>query len=121
MRTICILGSTGSIGTQSLDVIRRHSDRLRVVGLAAGTSHALLVGQIREFMPPLVAISDEEAARELKTRLGAVRGVEITRTSEPNGGNRNGQSQVFGAMPPRTETSRISSRLRTRSGMRPRP
>ena len=77
MRTICILGSTGSIGTQGLDVIRRHSDRLRVVGLAAGTSHALLVGQIREFMPPLVAISDEEAARELKTRLGAVRGVEI--------------------------------------------
>src|SRR6266516_423323 len=77
MRTICILGSTGSIGTQGLDVIRRHSDRLRVVGLAAGTSHALLVGQIREFMPPLVAISDQEAARELKTRLGAVRGVEI--------------------------------------------
>jgi 1-deoxy-D-xylulose-5-phosphate reductoisomerase len=77
MRTICILGSTGSIGTQALDVIRRNPDRFRVVGLAAGTSHDLLVGQIREFMPPLVAIADEVAAQELKARLGSLRGVEI--------------------------------------------
>jgi 1-deoxy-D-xylulose-5-phosphate reductoisomerase len=77
MRTICILGSTGSIGTQALDVIRRNPDRFRVVGLAAGTSHDLLVGQIREFMPPLVAIADEEAAQELTTRLGSLRGVDI--------------------------------------------
>src|SRR5207249_10579182 len=77
MRAISILGSTGSIGTQALDVIRRNPDRLRVSGLAAGTSHDLLVGQIREFMPPLVAIADEEAARELTAKLGALRGVEI--------------------------------------------
>jgi 1-deoxy-D-xylulose-5-phosphate reductoisomerase len=77
MRTICILGSTGSIGTQALDVIRRNPDRLRVVGLAAGSSHDLLVGQIREFMPPVVAIAEEQAAAELKTRLSSVRGVEI--------------------------------------------
>jgi len=77
MRTISILGSTGSIGTQALDVIRRNPDRLRVVGLAAGANHDLLIGQIREFTPPLVAIADEAAAARLKQRLGAVRGVEI--------------------------------------------
>ena len=77
MRTLVILGSTGSIGTQALDVARRNPDRFRVVGLAAATSHELLVGQVREFMPPLVAISDEEAATEIKQVLGAIRGVEI--------------------------------------------
>src|SRR5438094_1130948 len=77
MRAISILGSTGSIGTQALDVIRRNPDRFRVVGLAAGASHDRLVGQIREFMPPLVAISDEQAAKELMSRLGSLRGVEI--------------------------------------------
>ena len=77
MRTLCILGSTGSIGTQALDVVRRSPDRFKVVGLAAGQSHELLIGQIREFMPPLVAIADEEAAAELKRALGGVRAVEI--------------------------------------------
>ena len=77
MRTITVLGSTGSIGTQVLDVIRRNPERFRVVGLGAGGSHDLLLGQIREFMPPLVAIADEEAAAELQPRLGALRGVDI--------------------------------------------
>jgi len=77
MRTLGILGSTGSIGTQALDVVRRNPDRFKVVGLGAGSSHDLLVGQIREFMPPLVAISDEAAARELKSHLGSLRGVDI--------------------------------------------
>ncbi|HEV8420465.1 MAG TPA: 1-deoxy-D-xylulose-5-phosphate reductoisomerase, partial [Actinomycetota bacterium] len=61
MRSLAILGSTGSIGTQALDVVRRNPDRFRVVGLGAkGSSHQLLIGQIREFMPPLVAIADEQ-------------------------------------------------------------
>ncbi len=77
MRTLVILGSTGSIGTQALDVVRRNPDRFRVLGLAAATSHELLVGQIREFMPPLVAISDDDAAAEVKQTLGTIRGVEI--------------------------------------------
>jgi 1-deoxy-D-xylulose-5-phosphate reductoisomerase len=77
MRTLAILGSTGSIGTQALDVVRRNPDRFRVVGLGAGTSHELLVGQVREFTPPLVAIADEDAAVELKEALGAIRGVDI--------------------------------------------
>src|SRR5437667_3204708 len=77
MRSLAILGSTGSIGTQALDVVRSHQDRFRVVGLGAGSSHELLVGQVREFMPPLVAIADEEAATQLKQHLSALRGVEI--------------------------------------------
>lgn len=77
MRSIAVLGSTGSIGTQALEVARRNPDRFRVAGLAAATSHDLLVGQVREFMPPLVAIAEEGAAAELKAHLGAVRGVEV--------------------------------------------
>ena len=77
MRTLVILGSTGSVGTQALDVVRRNPDRFRVVGLSAGTNHELLVGQIREFLPPLVAIADEEAAVDLRERLSGIKGVEI--------------------------------------------
>jgi 1-deoxy-D-xylulose-5-phosphate reductoisomerase len=72
-----ILGSTGSVGTQALDVVRHHPDRFRVVGLSAGTNHELLVGQIREFLPPHVAIADEEAAVDLRERLLGIQGVEI--------------------------------------------
>src|SRR5215210_416435 len=78
MRQIAILGSTGSVGTQALDVVRRNPDRFRVVALsAAGISQELFVGQIREFLPPHVAIADEVAARDIQTLLGAVKGVEF--------------------------------------------
>jgi 1-deoxy-D-xylulose-5-phosphate reductoisomerase len=79
MRSVTILGSTGSIGTQALDVVRHNPERFKVVGLsAAGTNQELLVGQIREFLPPLVAIADEAAAQEVRDRLGeTVRGLEL--------------------------------------------
>jgi 1-deoxy-D-xylulose-5-phosphate reductoisomerase len=77
MRRVVILGSTGSIGTQALDVIRRSPDRFEVVGLAAAQSHELLVGQIREFLPPVVAVSDEQAADDLRVALSGLRGVEV--------------------------------------------
>ena len=77
MRTLVILGSTGSVGTQALDVVRRNPDRFKVVGLSAGTNQELLVGQIREFLPPYVAIMHEEAATDLKEKLSGIRGVEI--------------------------------------------
>src|SRR5205085_9107507 len=77
MRSLVILGSTGSVGTQALDVIRHNPDRFRVVGLSAGTNHELLIGQVREFLPPYVAIADEESARDLKAHLGQIRGVEV--------------------------------------------
>jgi 1-deoxy-D-xylulose-5-phosphate reductoisomerase len=77
MRSLVILGSTGSIGTQALDVVRRSPDRFEVVGLAAAQSHELLVGQIREFLPPVVAVSDQDAAEDLRAALGGLRGVEV--------------------------------------------
>jgi 1-deoxy-D-xylulose-5-phosphate reductoisomerase len=77
MRSLMILGSTGSIGTQALDVVRRNPDRFEVVGLAAAQSHELLVGQIREFLPPVVAVSDQDAADDLRAALGGLRGVEV--------------------------------------------
>ncbi|HXF57880.1 MAG TPA: 1-deoxy-D-xylulose-5-phosphate reductoisomerase [Actinomycetota bacterium] len=77
MRTLAILGSTGSIGTQALEVVRRNPDRFRVVGLAAASRTELLIGQIREFTPPLVAIADEKAAAAVKQQLRSIRGVEV--------------------------------------------
>jgi 1-deoxy-D-xylulose-5-phosphate reductoisomerase len=78
MRSVTILGSTGSIGTQALDVVRRNPERFKVVGLsAAGTNQELLAGQIREFLPPVVGIADETAAEEVRTHLGSIRGVEF--------------------------------------------
>ena len=78
MRSLTILGSTGSVGTQALDVVRHHPDRFKVVGLsAAGANLELLAGQIREFLPPIVAIADETAAVDVKQKLGAVPGVDI--------------------------------------------
>lgn len=69
MKKIAILGSTGSIGTQTLDVIRAHSDELEVVALAAGSNKERLKEQIREFHPELVSLSDEKKAQELKEEL----------------------------------------------------
>ena len=69
MKKIAILGSTGSIGTQTLDVVREHSDELQVVALAAGTNKERLKEQIKEFHPKLVSLSDEKKAQELKEEL----------------------------------------------------
>lgn len=69
MKKIAILGSTGSIGTQTLDVVRAHSDELEVVALAAGSNKERLKEQIREFHPELVSLSDEKKAQGLKEEL----------------------------------------------------
>ena len=76
MKKIAILGSTGSIGTQTLEVVREHSDELSVTALAAGTNKERLLEQIREFHPSLVSLSDEKMALELKREL-EVTGVEV--------------------------------------------
>ena len=60
-----ILGSTGSIGTQTLDVIRHYKDKFEVVGLACDSNILLLQKQIEEFKPKFVAVSDEKAASKL--------------------------------------------------------
>lgn len=69
MKKIAILGSTGSIGVQTLDVVREHSDELQVVALAAGSNKERLKEQIKEFHPKLVSLSDEKKAQELKEEL----------------------------------------------------
>jgi len=68
MKNLAILGSTGSIGISTLDVVSRHPDRFRVVALAAGKNSRLLEAQIRRFRPQTVALADENAARELRAR-----------------------------------------------------
>ena len=68
MKNIAILGSTGSIGTQTLDVVRKNND-LRVVAVSAGKSVEKLEEQIREFHPLLAAVWDEKAAEDLKIRI----------------------------------------------------
>jgi 1-deoxy-D-xylulose-5-phosphate reductoisomerase len=71
-RDVIILGSTGSIGTQALDVIARNAERFRVVGLAAGGANvALLAGQAAAFHVPRVAIADEARTGALEEALAA--------------------------------------------------
>ena len=65
MKKIAILGSTGSIGTQTLDVISKKED-LEVVGISAGSNIEMLEAQIRRFHPLLAAVGDEKKAQELK-------------------------------------------------------
>ena len=66
---ICILGSTGSIGTQALDVIREHSDRYEAYALTANTRWELLARQAREFHPVAVVIADERYYEPLQEAL----------------------------------------------------
>ena len=68
MKKIAVLGSTGSIGTQTLEIVRTNKD-IQVTALAAGSNIELLEAQIREFGPKLAAVWDEEKAAELKSRV----------------------------------------------------
>ena len=69
MKTLSILGSTGSIGQSTLDVVARHPDRFCVKGLAEGHDVALLAKQIEAFRPDLVSVRDEGSALKLKSML----------------------------------------------------
>ena len=75
MKKIAILGSTGSIGTQTLEIVRANKD-LKVVALAAGGNVTLMEQQIREFKPDLAVMWSEEAAKDLKHRV-ADTGVKV--------------------------------------------
>ena len=68
MKKIGILGSTGSIGTQTLEIVRSNPD-LKVVALAAGTNVALMESQVREFMPDVAVMWDQKAAASLKEKI----------------------------------------------------
>lgn len=69
MKIISILGSTGSIGTQTLDVVRASAGRLKVQSLAAYSNINQLEEQVREFKPALAVLMDEKSASELKKRV----------------------------------------------------
>lgn len=70
MKNIVILGSTGSIGTSTLDIVAKFPDQFRVVGLTAGTKEEKLEEQLRTFRPLAVALSDKAAAERLRARTG---------------------------------------------------
>ncbi len=69
MKTIAVLGSTGSIGTQTMDIVRANKGELKVGALAAGANIKVLEEQIREFRPSIAAVFNEEKAKELKNRV----------------------------------------------------
>jgi 1-deoxy-D-xylulose-5-phosphate reductoisomerase len=73
MRRLSILGSTGSIGTSTLDVVEAHPDRFQVMALAAGANLDLLEAQVRRYAPRVVSLASEASARELRRRLGRTR------------------------------------------------
>ena len=72
LKAIAVLGSTGSIGTQTLDIVAEFPDRFRVVALSAGNNLALLVDQIRRHAPEAVALADPTRLGELQERLAAL-------------------------------------------------
>jgi len=93
VKAISLLGSTGSIGTQTLDIVASHPDQFRVVALAAGSNVELLAQQVRQFRPERVAICDVSKLPDLReaiaditpqpTLLAGEEGiVEIARTPE---------------------------------------
>ena len=70
-KNIIVLGSTGSVGTQTLDVIREQED-LRVIGLSCGRNIQLCDKQIREFQPKYAVVEQKKDAEDLKIRLGDI-------------------------------------------------
>lgn len=74
---IAILGSTGSIGTSTLEVIEKYPERYEVVGLAAGKNAALLASQTRKFKPRLVCLAEEDAAMRLRSLVAGSETTEI--------------------------------------------
>ena len=69
---LALLGSTGSIGSTTLEIVARYPDRFNVVALAAGSQWKVLAEQIRRFSPSLVSLADESAAQSLRNELGSV-------------------------------------------------
>lgn len=73
MQAITLLGSTGSIGTQTLDLVAQYPERFRVVGLTSYSNVTLLAEQVRRFRPQIVAIGREELLPELRSLLTGMR------------------------------------------------
>ncbi len=72
MKAITLLGSTGSIGAQTLDIVAQYPDQFRIVGLAAGNNVEMLAAQVRQFQPSIVAIRAEEKLPALKAAIAHI-------------------------------------------------
>src|SRR5260370_10018837 len=70
MKTIAVLGSTGSVGVTTLDVVSRFTDQFRIGAMGAGHNVELLANQVRRFRPELVSVADGEGASRLSALLG---------------------------------------------------
>ena len=77
MKKISILGSTGSIGKQTLDVVREHKDKFEVIAISANSSVDLLLKQIKEFKPKYVAVYNEKACEKLKSMIPKDINIEV--------------------------------------------
>lgn len=82
MKRLSILGSTGSIGRQTMEIVRRYPEEFSVVALAANASVELLEEQVREFRPRAVCVYDRDAARDLRERLRDLTGTTVTEGME---------------------------------------
>ena len=85
MKRITILGSTGSIGRNALDIISQYRNLFKVVVLTAGNNVDLLEKQIKSFSPEVVAVADEKAAGELRKKIGRRRNPSLDILSGKNG------------------------------------
>jgi 1-deoxy-D-xylulose-5-phosphate reductoisomerase len=81
MKTVTVLGSTGSIGTQTVELLLANPDRYRVRALVGGRNAALLAGQARALQAETVVIADQEAARTLRALLAGT-GIEVAAGAE---------------------------------------
>lgn len=77
MKNICLLGSTGYIGTNALKIIRNNPDRYRIIALGGGRNIDLLLNQIREFKPLFAVVINSHLANELKSKLNNATNIEI--------------------------------------------
>lgn len=71
MKTISLIGSTGSIGTQVCSVVRRHSDKFQIKSIVANASADIFLAQVREFMPKYAALADEETGKRIADQIPA--------------------------------------------------
>jgi 1-deoxy-D-xylulose-5-phosphate reductoisomerase len=99
MKNITILGSTGSIGSSTLDVIRRHRDQYRVFALVAGWNVEVLASQILEFRPQVAAVASSNLVEELAKRL-AQAGLPKAEWPELTAGDR---ARIEAAVAPETD------------------
>ncbi|HXS29003.1 MAG TPA: 1-deoxy-D-xylulose-5-phosphate reductoisomerase [Steroidobacteraceae bacterium] len=92
---VAVLGSTGSIGANTLDVIARHPDRFRVVALAANRNAARLAEQCLRFAPEVAAMADPAAAQELEERLAAARREARSGRSQSGSGDGSATTRIL--------------------------